>query len=289
MTARGGISMKRYRVLTMDFDSRATILNVEVAADWDPTVKSQWLGHKNRIVEQLMTEYGTAQGHRKIEDFKQMGASPFSVVAFHNKFLQQIRDAFAVGAYYPALTGACALGERILNHLILALRDFYKSSPEYKKVYDKRSFDNWDLAISTLEAWGVFRPEVSDTYRELRDARNAGIHFRPETDENERNLALNAVGLLTTIIQRQFGAIGSLPWLIPGTQGTSFIKKEWESNPFIRAVYLPNCVVVGPYHRLEHDRLGGWRVFDDYPYEEREVSDEEFTELANGGRPVGDS
>jgi len=33
--------------------------------------------------------------------------------------MTHVRDAFTIGAYYPALTGAAALGERIINHLMI--------------------------------------------------------------------------------------------------------------------------------------------------------------------------
>jgi hypothetical protein len=29
------------------------------------------------------------------------------------------------------------------------------------------------------------------------------------------------------------------------------LKKEFESHPFIMEIYLPNCVLVGPYHKIE--------------------------------------
>jgi len=48
------------------------------------------------------------------------------VIAYHNSFLRRVRDAFASGNYYPALTAGCALGERILNHLILDLREEFR-------------------------------------------------------------------------------------------------------------------------------------------------------------------
>ena len=69
----------------------------------------------------VVTRYGAFDAQTKAQNLKDMGNAPFSILAFHNKFLHQIRDSFILGAYYPALTGACALGERILNHLALNL------------------------------------------------------------------------------------------------------------------------------------------------------------------------
>jgi len=143
--------MKRYRVLAYDFDTRATVLSQEIKDEWEPHVKQQWLENQTRIKEGLLAEYGLWDGFRKIQDFTELGPAPFSIIAFQNKFLRQVRSAFVVGTSYPALTGACALGERVLNQLILHLRDDFCASPEYKSVYSKDSFDNWDLAIDTLK------------------------------------------------------------------------------------------------------------------------------------------
>ena len=91
-------------------------------------------------------------GDQKIAKFIDLGPKTVSVVAFHNVFSQQLRDAFIIGAFYPALTAACALGERILNHLVIALRHYYTHTPEYKRIFRKKSIDNWETAVGILEA-----------------------------------------------------------------------------------------------------------------------------------------
>jgi hypothetical protein len=134
--------MKRYRVLSYDFDARATTLKTEIRDDWEDKIKEQWKANKKSIKEGLIAEYGAVGAFDKIDNFVDLDASPISIIAFHNKFLRQIRSAYVIGSYYAALTGACALGERILNHLILRLRDSFKGTDEYKSVYRKDSFDN---------------------------------------------------------------------------------------------------------------------------------------------------
>jgi hypothetical protein len=152
-----------------------------------------------------------------------------------------------------------------------------------QRVYDKESFDNWDLALNTLEAWGVLLPEVVSLYKNLAAIRNQkAIHFNPETDMNDRSYALEAIHILRDIIQRQFSGFGTQPWFIPKIPGCSFIKKEAEALPFIREVYVPNCVLVGPYHKVDSVFDGvNYRlvVKDDYPYEDCEITDEEFAQL----------
>lgn len=262
--------MKRYRVLLYDFDARATTLLQEIKEDWEPRVKELWLQNKTQIQEELLTEYGPWGGFQKIKDFTDLGPAPFSIIAFHNKFLRQVRSAFVIGAYYPSLTGACALGERVLNQLILHLREDYRDTPEYKRVYGKESFDNWDLGIDTLESWHALLSHVVNEFRKLRDIRHRAIHFNPQTDQNDRNLALEAIQTLSNIISGQFAGFGPLPWYIPNTKGAAFLKRDSEDIPFVKRVVIPNCRLVGYLHTLE---LKGntWIVHDAHDYEEREV------------------
>jgi hypothetical protein len=271
--------MKRYRVLSMDFDTRANILSVEIKENWEPRVKEMWENNKKQILQELAIIYGPDNFEQKKNNFLELGAAPFSVISFHNKFLRQSRDAFVFGCYYPSLTATCALGERILNHLLITMRDHYKKTNEYKTVWKKPSFDNWPLAINVLKAWSVLLPNVAVKYMELKKLRDRkAIHFDPATDNNDRQLALEAIKLLSEIIQEQFSSFGTQPWFIKNAPGVSFIKKEFEDTPFIKEIYLKNCAKVGPNHKLEHSPKG-FIVNDLNKYEEKEISDEEFIEL----------
>jgi hypothetical protein len=275
--------MKRYRVLGYDIDSRASLLSIEIKETWAPDVKEMHRRNQEAIGQELMREFGEENALTKLDNFMALGNAPFSVVSFHNKFLRQVRTAFVMGAYYPALTGACALGERVLNHLLLGLRESYKHTPQYKRVFRKDSFDDWPFVIDILDAWGVLIPEASNAYRKLAKLRNQSIHFKPDLDHNDRELALEAIQTLSRVIDAQFTAFGVRPWFIPGTPGVSFIKKEAERVPIVKLVYLPNCAPVGPLHTLEPRIDSGvthWIVHDDYAYEAREITDDEFAEIA---------
>lgn len=265
--------MKRFRVFQFDLDTRVRTLTDEIQDHWEERVKEQHRRNREQTVQELFQQFGAYAAERKRQNFIDLGPKPFSILAFHNRFLEQIRVAFIMGAYYPALTGACALGERILNQLILSLREDFKATAAYKRVYNKESFDNWDLAINTLEAWDVLLPEAAKEFRALRDRRNDAIHFRPEVDQTDRDLALASIKSLGSIIGTQFGALGRQPWFLAGVPGEIYIKKDWESRPFIRKVYLPNCKAVGPRHRVES--INPWGIRDE-DYDEHEITDDEF-------------
>lgn len=266
--------MKRYRVVSIDFDTRASHLREEIKESWKEEVKKIHEENKKQITRGLILSFGEYQSDEKIKNFIDIGNKPLSVLAFHNKFFEQVRIAFVMGAYYPALTGACALGERILNHLILALRDDYKHTPAYKKVYRKNQFDNWQLLIEVLESWGVLLTEVVKKFENLRKVRNKTIHFQPETDLNDRALALSAIKLLSDIISTQFSGFGIQPWFFC-VPGEIYIKEEWRNNPFVQKIYVPNSALVGPYHKVE-SITPHWVIRDDYKYESQKMTDQEF-------------
>jgi hypothetical protein len=272
--------MKRYRILHVDFDTRPGIFKMEIKDDWEESIKARWIANREKLQQEFVAEFGSWGHEVKLQNFLDLDAAPFSIIAFHGKFLRQIRTSFVVCAYYPALTSACALGERILNHLMLKLRDYFSATEQYKRVYRKNSFDNWDLAIDTLVEWGVLLSNVADNFRKLKEIRNDSIHFQPEVDTNDRELALSAIHVLQEIIYEQFGAgTGGYhqPWFIEGTKGAFFIKKSWEEKPFIKEVYLPHCVLVGPKYRMTFVK-GVWGV-DDIDYDDVEIEDEDFLKL----------
>jgi len=150
--------MKRFRIFGVDFDARAHSLTVEIQDHWEENIKQLHRRNRKQTEDELIWEFGEASAGQKRQNFIDLGPKPISILAFHNKFFQQIRISFVMGAYYPALTASCVLGERILNYLILTLRDEFKTTAEYKRVYNKDSFDNWDIAIDTLEAWNILLP-----------------------------------------------------------------------------------------------------------------------------------
>jgi len=272
--------MKRYRILPFfDFDTRSLTLSEPIQDGWDDKVKAVHRQNRENTITHLKAEFGELDSEEKIKNFIDLGPKPLSILAFHNAFFAQVRSSFVIGAYYPALTGSCALGERVLNHLILALRDDFRYSAEYKQVYRKDSFDDWSLAIDTLVAWDVLLPVAAADFRALVRKRHEAIHFKPETDRNVRQLAFDAVTCLQKIIGEQFAGYGPQPWFITGVPGEIYIKKDWEAKPFIRKIYLSNGPLVGPHHRIEALRPEIRIVDPDHNKVRSEISDDDFVHL----------
>lgn len=179
-----------------------------------------------------------------------------------------------IGSSYPALTAACSLGERLLNHMILALRDSYKRTPEYKHVYKKQSFDRWDIVIETLDAWGVLQHDVQNEFNELKEIRNKSIRFNHDTDEFVERDSLKAVKLIQEIVRKQFSFEKTITdWIFVET-GEIYVKKEAEEIPFVKQILTKPLTLVGPHHLIDKN----WNIKDLTDYELIEITDDEFCE-----------
>jgi hypothetical protein len=271
--------LKRYRVVNVQFDSTPALMQDEIQVDWSEEVKQLHQERREQLMRDFVATYGARQQEKKLQDFIDFGVLPFSILAFHNRFLPQIRTSFVMGAYYPALTSACTLAERILNYLVIGLRDDYLGTPEYKKVHKKASFNDWKLPIDILEAWNILLPSVVTNFRRLHKIRNQNaIHFDPHVEYKDREFALEAIGLLKEIIRNQFSGFGPQPWFIKDIRGEVFIKKSAEEIPFIKRIYLPNCVSVGPYYEIRFDEKLNMSIHD-HEYPDEVITDEEFVQL----------
>lgn len=259
--------MKRYRVIDVTFDTRATILGLDVRPEWEDDVRNQWFANQERVREGLQRQFGPLDWARKERDLLELGPLPFSVVGFHNQFLRQACDAFLVGAYYPALTAATCLGERILNHLVLRLRDHFPAEAKTDAVRDKKSIANWKAAITALDTWRVLTPGVKPAFERLGQLRHRSVHFNASLEKDVRAPALEAMKLIMNIVSEQFAALGPQPWFIPNAMGLAFIRRDAEVLPFVREFYLPSCRLVGPDHELEPTPSGSWSVVDHTPHD----------------------
>ncbi len=276
---------RRHLSWGMDFDSRALMLGMKIEDDWEPQVQELHRANISRAREGLAAEFGSIAIESKIENFLAIGTKPMSVLAYHNQFFDQVRRAFVMGDYYPALVGACALGERILNHLILDMRVSFSNTAEYKRVSRKYSFNDWDVPIDTLVAWDILLPTAESEFRSLKTLRHRSIHFNISTYSTLREDALAAILHMRTIIEQQFGSFAVRPWFIPGTKGHVFIKKEYESHPFVLAYFIPRCPFVGPLFGMAHSDEG-WQFFDVPDYGNGDWSDEEFAREYNERDPA---
>jgi hypothetical protein len=165
----------------------------------------------------------------------------------------------------------------------LDLRDFYKDTPEYRKVHRKDSFDNWQVPIEALEVWGVLLPTAVQEFQALKRLRHRSVHFNVGTYGTLREDALAAIHHMREIIEQQFTSFGERPWFIGGTRGFVFIKREWEENPFVKTFYLNSCPFVGPYFAISFEN--GLTYLDHADYGDGSWTDEEFAAVFEARTP----
>jgi hypothetical protein len=273
-------ALRRHLSWGMDFDSRALSL-AKIEDHWEPEVKAQHHANQESTKRELIAQFGEQTIDTKTKNFLDIGTKPMSVVAYHSNFFEQVRSAFVMWQYYPALVGACGLGERILNHLVIDMRPFFTATPQYKLVYRKNSFDNWDLPVDILEDLDIMLPEVVTEFRSLKILRHRSIHFNVSTYSTLRDDALAAIIHIRTIIEKQFGSFGIRPWFITGTRGHIFIRKSFEFHPFVMKYFIPNCLFVGCLFGMSFNQSSGFEVFDVPDYGEGSYTDEEFVRFFN--------
>jgi hypothetical protein len=284
---RSADGCRRYRPIRLTFDTRNVVLGQQIGEDWEPALQAQWRQNQAGVRMGLLAEHGTDDGEQKIADYQLMGPAPWSIAFEHNPLMTQVRSAFAHGDYYPALVGACALGERILNQLILTLRDDYDKHPATtKRVRRDTTFTHWEACIDVLHGWGVLPDPVAVEYRQLKSLRDDAVHFVATVPAGQREPALAALKLIQSIIQEVFSPLGGPPRYIGGTAGASFIALEAEAEPFVRRILLPRSALLSPAHRFypgsSTDGLE-WTVVDDADYDPTPLTDDEFVAAIPGG------
>lgn len=263
--------MKRYRFMKFMIDTTRNIFRVEGAGAVSASMREEQRGRFGQ-------KYGTEDFDGKFGRWMSIPKSVISVIDEHTQLLEDIERAYITGSLYSALTGACCLGERIFNQIIRRTRESYKAHPQYKRV-NNDSINKWDLAIETLKKWDILEPDTEKKYRQLAKLRNDSVHFQPK-EQDIRAMAREAIELINGIIDDLFGIRSGnkyVSWCeVPGEM---YLRKEYETVPFVREFYLPAAMLVGYKHKIEPTPERHYRVRDDFAYPDTEVSDSEFVRL----------
>lgn len=251
---------KRYRWTNFYIDTQRSILKIPGLPDKE----------KNRIIfqfaENICQNFGSANLESKLGRWLSLSPPALCAPVEYHVLLQEVEVSYVAGHYYPSLTSACCLGERILNHLILAVRDEHKNSTHYKKVYRKDSFDNWELVIKVLSDWNVFGKDVADNFTQLLKLRNPSIHFGDVSARaKDSKIALDLIYKITAEL---FGNTHPRYFMCPGE---IYVKKDYEGDSLTKKMVIPHCAYVSYKHAITADGK-----IDDTDDCEGEISDEEF-------------
>ncbi len=226
---------RMYRVFGFALDTRAAIFNVEGAQE-----------AKKQLSDSLRDQWGDQSFALKLERFKKLNLSYLGIPDEYYGLLRQIVDSYCCGYFYPAMTSAGALGERILNRLLIRTRDYFKGTPQYKAIYRKRSFDSWDKPISVLMEWNIISADVAEAFHKLKDYRNDSIHYQEGYSFEENAKA--AITQLASIIDLQFNYTRrkDLFWIFD-VPGEIWLRSEQSQDPFVKEFVLPHCAWLSAY------------------------------------------
>lgn len=262
------MSMKRYMLNSFFIDTVRNVFKVPGVTPERYEKERKWL-----CEDTIIPSYGAEGLDAKFERYLSLEPPPFTVVTDVHDMLTQVHSAYIGGYYYPALTGACCVGERIFNLILLRVRDYYKSTEHYKDVHSKESFDDWHRAVSVLADWGALTPDLAAKYERLREIRRHSIHFSRLADLSA--MTSEAISTITTIAKKLFGAPEDTYFLM----GHMFVKGARENEPLIQEFHIPACVRVGYRYQIKTDETGNVVLLDATAYEDRDVTDDEWMAL----------
>jgi hypothetical protein len=224
-----------HRVTSFVLDTRANSLKQNLPPE-----------AQEATVRYFKAEWGELDFDSKLDRFKKLDLAFLGIPEEYYKLLMSVVSAYCCGYFYPAMTGAGSLGERILNRLIIKTREHFKSSKHYKKVWNKQSFDQWDFPVSVLKEWDIISEEVASSFLELKTYRNDSIHYNDGYDfESNSHKAIKA---LSNIINGQFNYINrkDLFWVF-NIPGEIWLRSKVKSDPFVVEFVLPHCAQLTPY------------------------------------------
>lgn len=251
-----------YRVISFNLDTRVTIFK-------SPTLKKE----QESLSNQLKGEWGEFDFEKKLHRYIDLDLAFLGIPEEYYKLLWPVVSAYCCGLFYPAMTSAGSLGERILNRLILKTRTHFKSSVYYKKIWNKDSFDQWDSTLKILKEWQIISDTVEDHFLELKQYRNDSIHYNDGYDFDANSH--KAVKTLAKIIDLQFNYTQrkDLFWVFD-VPGEIWLRNKMVDDPFVKEFIIPHCGLMSPFDEpFANPPIKGKNV----PL--KPLSDEEFIEI----------
>jgi hypothetical protein len=269
--------IRRYRLMPAFFDASHHAL-IEAGDDWPDAVKDQHNENRATAIDRLRHAHGEDRLEQVVQNAMDLGSDPWSVLAWHNQLWLDVKHTFLTCCYYSAAVAAGALGERVVNHLLIDLADDYATAADRSVIFAKQS-PTFGRALTVLRRWAVLEPAAQRHFERLRDLRNGLVHFDAALYSDLRSRSLEAVSSLRDALDAQFGVFVERR-LIPNTPGELYLKRAVEDEPFVRHYVLPLALHVGPRHTIEpHAESGYWVVDIDLPVDTVEDSDEQFVAL----------
>lgn len=261
--------MKRFRCLSFQLDGTRNIYNSNFRSE-----------EKKFQRKELESKYGEYDIEAKIQRWLSIPKAPILFINEATSLALDIERAYVFGNFYSGLTGACCLGERIFNQIILQVRNDYTETNIYKirKSIRKDTIFNWIDAIDALYEWGIISEETKGDYEKLYKLRTESVHYQDKPQDLEI-MAVQAIKTIFKILSSLFGYFENKKYLLLfDCPGEIYVRKEYEDNPFVRGFILSTSYKVGYKHSVVV-KDESFIFEDNNVYDNKEISDEEFIKL----------
>lgn len=261
-------------VLCPNLDRRYRLTNFFIDATRNMFSHPALQKEGNEYKEHMKSILGENNFNQKFERWLKIEYPPIGLIEEYPEKIQEIINVYSSGYYYSAVTAACCLAERILNRLIIKTRIHFKSSPHYKKVYNKQSFDDWDRMLKIISDWQLISPKAIDMMKEIKPIRHQTIHYTESYDFE--SVAPIVINKLITTITEIFGVMNRKDiYLVFDIPGEVWVRSKAEGLPFVKEFILPHCYYAHAVHTID---LGSRKIIERLG-KAGKLTDEEFVNL----------
>lgn len=258
---------RRYRLMNFFIDTTRGFFS-------NPALNSALQKEIDRFTEHLKAILGTDNFKEKFERWLKINYPPLGLIDEYPDKITQIINTYSAGFFYPAVTSACCLAERILNRLILKTRAHFKKSPHFSKIYRKESFDDWDKMITIISDWQLIPERAINIMKELMPIRHQSIHYNESF--NFEAIALEVINKLIAAITEIFGVINRKDiYLVFDVPGEIWVRLEAQERPFVKEFVLPHCYYAHAIHDVDFNS----KRITEHIGKLGPLTDEEFVEL----------
>jgi hypothetical protein len=229
--------------------------------------------------ESLRAQLGSHNFDAKFARWMKIDYPPLGVIDEYPRQIEQIINTYSIGYAYPAVTSSCCLAERILNRLVLKSRHHFVPRREYKKIYRKKSFDDWERMIDLISDWNIVPERAIACFRELIPIRHQSIHYNEHYDFEA--VAPATINNLIAAITEVFGVLNRKDiYLLFDVPGEVWVRSDAQCLPFVKEFVLPHCYYAHAVHDLDTKR----GIITERLGRTGPLTDDEFVQLRTGSR-----
>lgn len=205
------------------------------------------------ILDYIKHLHGEAGIEDKLNRWKKVRREHIWPIDEFNDYIEQVLQAYVQGLFFPSMTGAVCLAERVMNRLVFELRNHFKSSKHYKTIHGRgEKLQNWDLLILILADWDVFDESQTNLARKIHKYRTDSVHYVPNYNYKEKSL--ESIKLVSELIDSLFSIYRRKDiFRVFEIPGEIWVRAEAQNLPFVREFILPSCRLMSAIHQITND------------------------------------